>query len=98
MECRNLAEVRENIDRIDSEIIKLIAERKQFVCQAAKFKKDETSVKDSSRVENVIQNVRAKAVKFGADPDMTETIYREMISRFINMEMKEFKGENHDAN
>lgn len=91
MKCKNLDEVRENIDRIDNEIIKLIAERGTFVVQASAFKKNEEGVRDTSRVEKVIARVREKANLYGASPDMVEAIYREMISRFINMEMKEFK-------
>ncbi len=91
MICKNLDEVRENIDRIDNEIIKLIAERGTFVIQASAFKKNEEGVRDTSRVEKVIAHVREKADLYGASPDMVEAIYREMISRFINMEMKEFK-------
>ncbi len=90
MECKNLLQVRENIDRIDSEIIELIAERGTYVAQAANFKKDEESVKDTNRVEKVIAKVRAKAEECGANADMIETIYREMISKFVSMEMENF--------
>ena len=61
MKCENLEQVRENIDRIDNEIIKLIAERGTYVVQASAFKKDEEGVKDTGRVEKVIAKVRAKA-------------------------------------
>ena len=94
MICKDLEEVRSNIDRIDDAIIKLIAERGSFVAQASKFKKNEDGVRDSSRVEKVIQKVREKAELYGANPDMVETLYREMISRFINMEMSEFHKSN----
>ena len=90
MQCKSLEEVRENIDRIDNEIIKLIAERGTYVVQASRFKKDEDGVKDTARVEKVIQKVRQKAELYGADQDMAEALYREMISRFVAMEMKEF--------
>ncbi len=90
MKCESLEQVRENIDRIDSEIIKLIAERGTYVVQASAFKKDEDGVKDTGRVEKVISKVRLKAEQYGANPDMVEALYREMISRFINMEMMEF--------
>lgn len=90
MICNSLDEVRENIDRIDNEIIKLIAERGTYVIQASQFKKDEDSVKDTGRVEKVIAKVREKAEEYGADSDMIEALYREMISRFVNMEMSEF--------
>ncbi len=91
MKCSSLEEVRENIDRIDNEIINLIAQRGKYVVQASSFKKDEQGVKDSSRVEKVISKVREKADMYGANADMIETLYREMISRFIDMEMSEFR-------
>ena len=90
VKCSNLSEVRANIDRIDDEIIKLIAERSEYVAQASAFKKNENGVKAPARVEQVISKVRAKAGDYGADADMVEALYREMISRFIDMEMDEF--------
>lgn len=93
MKCNSLEEVRENIDRIDDNIIKLIAERGSYVLQASEFKKSEEGVKAPARVEAVIQKVRGKALEYGANPDMVEALYREMISRFVSMEMDEFKKE-----
>ena len=37
--CENLEEVREQIDLLDQQIVKLLATRSQFVQQAAQFKK-----------------------------------------------------------
>ena len=85
--CSSLDQVRSNIDRIDNEIIRLIAQRGKYVAQAAAFKKSETEVRDSSRVEAVVQKARNTAEQYGADPDMIEAVYREMISRFITSEM-----------
>lgn len=92
--CGNLEEVRANIDRIDDEIIRLMAERGGYVAQAAAFKKDENGVKAPARVEQVIAKARGKAEQYGADPDMVEALYREMISRFVQAEMREFHQEN----
>ena len=92
MKCSSLEEVRENIDRIDDSIIQLIAERTEYVIQAASFKKSESDVKAPDRVEAVIRKVREKAEKYGASPDIAETVYRNMISGFINMEMKEYNS------
>ena len=94
MKCSSLEEVRENIDRIDDSIIRLFAERTEYVKQAASFKKDTDSVKASDRVEAVIKNVREKAERYGASPDIIETVYRNMISGFIKMEMDMFNSKN----
>lgn len=95
MECKSLEEIRSNIDRIDDEIVKLIAERTGYVKQAAKFKKSGNDVKAPARVETVIEKVRGKAEEYGADSNMVEALYREMIGRFVGMEMSEYsnKGE-----
>lgn len=90
MECKDLEEVRSNIDRIDDEIIRLIAERTGYVKQAAKFKTSADGVKAPDRVEAVIRKVREKAEKYGADADMAESLYREMIARFVDMEVSEY--------
>lgn len=94
MKCKNLEEVRNNIDRIDNQIVKLIAERASFVKQASQFKKDRQDVKDPQRVEAVIQKMKTLANEYGADPDMIEKLYREMIAGFIYMEMNEFDNTN----
>lgn len=91
MECKSLEEVRANIDKIDDGIIKLIAERTDYVRQAAKFKTDADGVKAPDRVEAVIRKVRGSAEKYGANADMVEALYREMISRFVDMETLEFE-------
>ena len=94
MKCTSLEEVRDNIDRIDDAIIRLIAERTEYVRQAAAFKKSEEAVKAPDRVEAVIVKVRDKAEKYGASPEIAEAVYRNMINGFINMEMTEYKNRN----
>jgi len=90
MDCKNLDEVRDNIDKIDNEIIKLIADRGNYVRQAAKFKKNREEVKAPQRVESVIQKVRLLAEQYGANTNMVEKLYRDMIAGFVNLEIDEF--------
>jgi isochorismate pyruvate lyase len=91
MKCKSLDEVRENIDRIDKEIVKLIAKRSKYVVEAASFKKDEEDVKASKRVEMVINKVKTLAQENNVDSYIVEIIYRTMISSFINFELSEYK-------
>ena len=91
MKCSSIEEVRGNIDRIDDSIIRLIAERTEYVKQAALFKKSEDGVRAADRVEAVINKVREKALEYGASPDIAETVYRNMISGFIDIELKEYR-------
>ncbi|WP_017737431.1 chorismate mutase [Pseudomonas sp. CBZ-4] len=87
--CTTLDEVRSNIDRLDQQIVTLLAERGQYVSQAARFKKDTDSVKAPQRVEQVIAKVRNLSNTVGANPDVTEQVYRAMIAAFIQQELAE---------
>ena len=89
MKCESLEEVRVNIDRIDKQIVKLIAKRSTYVVQAANFKKNTDEVKAPQRVERIINKVRDLAQEDGVNPDIVENIYREMINSFTNFELTE---------
>lgn len=92
MYCLTLDEVRSHIDQIDDEIIQHIALRGQYVLQAAGFKQNRKDVSAAERVETVISQVRKKAVSYGADADLVEQIYRNMIAGFIQLELKKFEN------
>ncbi|MGY1949507.1 chorismate mutase [Pseudomonas pergaminensis] len=87
--CTTLGEVRNNIDRVDEQIVTLLAERGRYVSQAARFKKDAESVKAAQRVEQVIDKVRKLSNAAGANPEVTEQVYRAMIAAFIQQELAE---------
>jgi len=92
IKCENIEEVRINIDRVDRQIVKLISERSGYVKQAALFKNDVDAVKAPQRVEQVIdkiQKIQKIAIKYELNPDIAESIYRTMISCFIDFELKE---------
>jgi isochorismate pyruvate lyase len=91
-DCTNMTEIRAAIDNIDTQIVKLIAERSKYVHEAAKFKTDEKSVKDSKRVQQVIESKIKLAVEHGAPSALVEELYKMMINFFIDEEMKEWKS------
>ena len=84
--------MREKIDGLDRQIVGLIAERGAYVLQAARFKKDSDAVRAPQRVEQVIAKVRALASELGANPNVTEDVYRAMIAAFIEQELAEHKA------
>ena len=86
VECNSIEEVRSNIDR---QIVMLLAERGSYVKHAARFKKTAADVPAPQRVEQVISKVAALSVELGANPTITEQVYRAMISGFIDAEMAE---------
>ena len=90
--CTTLEDVRNNIDRLAQQIVTLLAERGRYVSQAARFKKDTDGVKAPQRVEQVITKVRELSETVGANPEVTEQVYRAMIAAFIEQELAEHRA------
>lgn len=84
--CRTLGEVRTNIDRIDKALVALMAERGQYVHEAARFKRDPAAVEDTARVEAIIAKVRGLAEGDHLNPAVAEATYRTMIAGFTEDE------------
>ncbi len=91
-ECKSLAEVRDNIDRLDRRIVPLLAERAGYVEQAAGFKELKSQVVDTDRIEAIISKVRHLANEHETSPDLVEHIYRAMIDAFIMHESQVWKS------
>ncbi|MBS1159282.1 MAG: Chorismate mutase [Proteobacteria bacterium] len=84
--CSSLDEVRLHIDRLDRQLVALIAERGAYVSQAAGFKQTLGEVAAPRRVAQVIDKVRALALEVGAEPAVVEATWRAMINAFIEIE------------
>jgi isochorismate pyruvate lyase len=92
--CANLLEVRDNIDRLDHEIIRLMAERGQYVAEAGRFKRDPAAVSAPARVEEIIAKVKAIARENGLAESVAERSYRAMIAAFEDYERAEWTRRN----
>jgi 3-deoxy-7-phosphoheptulonate synthase len=82
-----LRDVRASIDDVDQRIVALLAERRGLALQDARFKSAADGVKDPAREEQVVANVRALADEEGIEPDLVETLYRDMIAGFVRVEL-----------
>ena len=65
VKCNTMQEVREEIDRIDRDLVKLLAERQGYIEQAGVIKGERSAVRDEARIEDVVQKVLAQADKAG---------------------------------
>ena len=87
-ECISKAEIREQIDRIDQEIISLFAARFQYVSEIVKYKTDVESVMAQERKDHVIKIRGEWAEKHGLDKDTFEQIYRFLVDHNIGKELE----------
>ena len=76
-----LSNIRIEIDHIDRELIRLLAQRQVLVEKAGRLKPkgDKVAVQASDRVAQVIANRRKEALELGLSPDVAESVWRSMI-------------------
>jgi isochorismate pyruvate lyase len=84
--CSSLEEVRKNIDRLDREIVGLMAERGKYVAEAGRFKADPAAVSVPARVNEIIEKIKMIASGDGLPPMVAERTYRAMIAAFEDYE------------
>ena len=87
--CRTLGEVRTNIDRIDDQILRLMAERSRYVAQAGRFKTSAATVRDEARIRQILTSIREKAATQGVSPDVAEATFRAMVEGFTAEEERQ---------
>jgi isochorismate pyruvate lyase len=86
-DCRTMAEIRAEIDRVDSALVALFAERVRYIDRAAVIKtKVGLPARIADRVEDVVAKVRAHAVTHGLPPDKLEKLWRRLIDWSIERE------------
>lgn len=91
-ECHSIEEIREEIDRIDQAIISLIGERYKYIKAVVRFKEPtREAIVAEKRFNEVLASRRAMAEKCGLNPDMVEKLYRDLMTHFIEEELKMVK-------
>lgn len=90
MKFSSIEDVRNRIDQIDSELVKLIAQRGQCVKAASAFKADTSAVRAPDRVQQVIDKVCKQAREEGLSEAVIEKVYRSMIEAFIDYELEQY--------
>ncbi len=90
--CTSLGEARTEIDRLDEQIVTLIACRNAYIKQLAHFKNSIDEIKADDRIDDVINRVRAKAIELDLSPNLINDLYLRMIDAMVDSEVAEFKN------
>ena len=91
--CASIGDVREAIDGLDREIVRLLGRRSRYVAAAARFKLNERSVQAPERQRAMLARRRNWAEKEGLDPDFVEELYGNIVSHFVGREMDRWQEE-----
>ena len=88
--CPEMAEIREQIDRLDQELVTLLANRQKLIAAAGKVKPSRDTVRDEARIEEVIALVKQQAAKAGLAHEIAEPVWRQLIESSIAYEYEIF--------
>lgn len=89
-DCATMAQVRHGVDRLDEEIVALLAERFRYMDAAARIKPDREAVRDEWRKADVIAKVRASGEECGAPADRIAALYDALIESSIAYEFDRY--------
>lgn len=99
-ECADMSHVRAEIDRIDTELVDLIAERFGYVERAWQLKKDPSDAYVPWRIQQVIDRVKKHASEKGLPGEMIEmvgAIWRQMIGWFVQYEEEKLRRQSENG-
>ena len=90
--CTTIDNIREQIDLIDKEIIKLFATRYRFVEKIVQFKSNEKEVVAQTRKDSVIEQRGLWAKEMGLNAEVFKNIYTALIDHNIAKELEILKS------
>ena len=86
-DCHSMEDLRAMIDALDSHIVEALARRATYIDRAAELKPAlGLPARIEARVEEVVRNVRVRAMAEGLDPALVETLWRLLIDWSIARE------------
>ena len=88
---KNLEKIRLKLDRLDDSLIKILKKRTNLVKKVLKLKEKRSEIVDKKRINIILGNIKKKSLKNGIDPKITNKIWKNMISAYIDFERRNFK-------
>ena len=82
---------RDKIDQIDKKIFNLVKKRTFIIKKMIILKKYKKNIIDQRRINEILKTIKKKSIKHGVDPEITEKIWKAMISSYISFQKKNFK-------
>ena len=86
-----LNKIRSQLDKLDNILIKVIKKRTNLVKKVLNLKEKKNQIVDKKRIKIILKNVRKKSLKHNIDPKITQKIWKNMISAYIDFEKRNFK-------
>ena len=88
---KKLSQIRLELDKLDNTLIKIIKKRTNLVKKVLALKDKKNQIVDSKRIKSILKSIKKKSIKNKIDPKITNRIWKNMISAYIDYEKRNFK-------
>ena len=88
---KKLDKIRIELDKLDNSLIKIIRKRTNLVKKVLALKEKKSQIIDQKRITFILKNIKKKSLKNNIDPKITQKIWKNMISAYIDFEKRNFK-------
>ena len=88
---KKLNKIRLQLDKLDNSLIKIIKKRTNLVKKVLALKEKKNQIVDKKRIRAILKNIKNKSIKNDIDPKITNKIWKNMISAYIDYEKRNFK-------
>ena len=83
--------IRIKLDRLDTELLKLLKKRSNLVNDVLKVKIHKKEIIDQKRINIILKKIEKKSIQLKIDPKITNRIWKNMIWSFIDYEKRNFR-------
>ena len=88
---KKLYSLRNKLDKLDNDLLKLIKKRSNLVNEVLKVKIYKKEIIDKKRINYILRKIKKKSKQIKIDPKITSRIWKNMIWTFIDYEKRNFK-------
>ena len=88
---KKLSKIRFELDKLDNSLIKIIKKRTNLVKKVLALKEKKNQIVDQKRIKMILKSIRKKSLRNNIDPKITNKIWKNMISAYIDFERRNFK-------
>jgi chorismate mutase / prephenate dehydratase len=89
-----LAGLRQDLDEVDTGIVRLIAQRHEIISAIGKAKESGTAgIQDTDRERQVLDGVAAVAADLGVSPSLVRRIFRELLNESVARQASQLSGD-----
>ena len=83
--------IRIKLDKLDTELLKLLKKRSNLVNDVLKVKIHKKEIIDQKRINFILKKIEKKSIQLQIDPKITNRIWKNMIWSFIDYEKRNFR-------